>query len=119
MCTCGDGVARKANNRFFVLKFVMIPVVAFGMCFLPNDMFRFLFVTLVPASFIYLLMQQIMLIDLAYSWNESWVQNAELEYSNNETLNRLYHSLINGVYPPWGAATLVGHIRVFCMAISS
>lgn len=94
MCTCGDGVARKANNRFFVLKFVMIPVVAFGMCFLPNDMFRFLFVTLVPASFIYLLMQQIMLIDLAYSWNESWVQNAELEYSNNETLSKAWFTAI-------------------------
>ncbi|KAF4669241.1 Serine incorporator 3 [Perkinsus chesapeaki] len=89
LCTCGDGLARKANNRYFVLKFVMIPVVAFALCFTPNDIFHFLFVTLVPLSFIYVLMQQVMLIDLAYSWNEAWVANAE-DYSNSEATSRAW-----------------------------
>ncbi|KAF4753089.1 Serine incorporator 3, partial [Perkinsus olseni] len=94
LCTCGDSLGRRANNRYFVLKFVMIPVVAFALCFAPNDMFHFLFVTLVSACIIYVLMQQVMLIDLAYSWNEAWVEIAENEYSDNETLSRVWFAAI-------------------------
>lgn len=66
------------QNGFWFFKFLILVGITVGAFFIPDGTFHdvwFYFGSV--GSFIFILIQLILLIDFAYSWNKAWVENAE------------------------------------------
>lgn len=68
-----------ANREAWPAKYVLYIFLCIGTVFIPNrPVFVPLFVNIARAgSVIFVVLQQIILIDIAYNWNESWLENSE------------------------------------------
>eukprot|EP00953_Heterococcus_sp_UTEX-ZZ885_P006059 3739-Heterococcus_DN1.PRE.2 len=75
----GASTSSLFNNRYWAAKFILWLGLAVGSVFLDNSIFddsgyvwpaRF-------GAFLYIILQQIVLIDIAYKWNDSWVAKAQ------------------------------------------
>mmetsp|Transcript_2696 Transcript_2696/g.4029 ORF Transcript_2696/g.4029 Transcript_2696/m.4029 type:complete len:447 (+) Transcript_2696:86-1426(+) len=67
------------NNRFWSIKLFFIAAMLVGSIFISNEVFDdrgFVWVARFGAFF-FIIMQQLVLIDIAYSWNDSWVERAD------------------------------------------
>lgn len=71
------------QNGFWFFKFLILVGITVGAFFIPDGTFHTVwFYFGVVGSFIFILIQLILLIDFAHSWNKLWVENAE--NSNNK-----------------------------------
>ena len=68
-----------ANREAWPAKYVLFCFLVLATCFIPNTpLFSPIYLNLARAgSVIYILIQQIIFIDVAYNWNESWVAKAD------------------------------------------
>jgi len=68
-----------ANREAWFAKYVLWLFLACGTVFIPNEpLFTTIYVWIARVgSMLFLIMQQIILIELAYNWNESWVLRSE------------------------------------------
>ncbi|KAJ8372488.1 hypothetical protein AAFF_G00281950 [Aldrovandia affinis] len=66
------------QNGFWFFKFLVLIGITVGAFFIPDGTFHTVwFYFGVVGSFIFILIQLILLIDFAHSWNQAWVMNAE------------------------------------------
>ncbi|XP_068179469.1 serine incorporator 2 [Antennarius striatus] len=66
------------QNGFWFFKFLILVGITVGAFFIPDGTFHTVwFYFGAVGSFIFILIQLILLIDFAYSWNKIWVENAE------------------------------------------
>ncbi|XP_063041865.1 serine incorporator 2 [Engraulis encrasicolus] len=66
------------QNGFWFFKFLILVGLTVGAFFIPDGAFTTVWYYFgVVGSFIFILIQLILLVDFAHSWNERWVRNAE------------------------------------------
>uniref|UniRef100_A0A3B4XQS9 Serine incorporator 2 n=1 Tax=Seriola lalandi dorsalis TaxID=1841481 RepID=A0A3B4XQS9_SERLL len=66
------------QNGFWFFKFLILVGITVGAFFIPDGTFHTVwFYFGVVGSFIFIIIQLILLIDFAHSWNKVWVENAE------------------------------------------
>ncbi|XP_063055124.1 serine incorporator 2 [Engraulis encrasicolus] len=66
------------QNGFWFFKFLILVGITVGAFFIPDGTFHSVwFYFGIVGSFMFILIQLILLIDFAHSWNEIWVRNAE------------------------------------------
>lgn len=66
------------QNGFWFFKFLILVGITVGAFFIPDGTFNTVWFWFgVVGSFIFILIQLILLIDFAHSWNKIWVENAE------------------------------------------
>ncbi|KAG5271460.1 hypothetical protein AALO_G00180070 [Alosa alosa] len=66
------------QNGFWFFKFLILIGITVGAFFIPDGTFHNVwFYFGIVGSFMFILIQLILLIDFAHSWNEIWVRNAE------------------------------------------
>eukprot|EP00518_Triparma_eleuthera_P000214 CAMPEP_0182459936 /NCGR_PEP_ID=MMETSP1319-20130603/4924_1 /TAXON_ID=172717 /ORGANISM="Bolidomonas pacifica, Strain RCC208" /LENGTH=433 /DNA_ID=CAMNT_0024658955 /DNA_START=389 /DNA_END=1690 /DNA_ORIENTATION=+ len=73
--------APSSNKSFWFIKLVVYLAMVGGSMFLPSEVFDehgYLQVARVGGA-IFVVLQQIILIDLAYNWNDAWVANADAD----------------------------------------
>ncbi|XP_066530038.1 serine incorporator 2 [Hoplias malabaricus] len=66
------------QNGFWFFKFLILVAITVGAFFIPDGTFNKVWYYFgVVGSFVFILIQLILLIDFAHSWNLKWVENAE------------------------------------------
>ncbi|XP_073678607.1 serine incorporator 2 [Garra rufa] len=66
------------QNGFWFFKFLILVALTVGAFFIPDGMFNTVWYYFgVVGSFIFILIQLILLVDFAHTWNQKWVENAE------------------------------------------
>ncbi|XP_006631328.1 serine incorporator 1 [Lepisosteus oculatus] len=66
------------QNGFWFFKFLALVGITVGAFFIPDGTFNTVwFYFGVVGSFVFIIIQLILLIDFAHSWNQAWVENAE------------------------------------------
>ncbi|KAM9306563.1 serine incorporator 2 [Pholidichthys leucotaenia] len=66
------------QNGFWFFKFLVLVGIAVGAFFIPNGTFSTVWYYFgVVGSFIFIIIQLILLVDFAHSWNQAWVEKAE------------------------------------------
>ncbi|XP_036394975.1 serine incorporator 2 [Megalops cyprinoides] len=66
------------QNGFWFFKFLILVGITVGAFFIPDGTFHTVwFYFGVVGSFIFIIIQLILLIDFAHSWNKAWLENAE------------------------------------------
>uniref|UniRef100_A0A3Q3ISL1 Serine incorporator 2 n=1 Tax=Monopterus albus TaxID=43700 RepID=A0A3Q3ISL1_MONAL len=66
------------QNGFWFFKFLVLVGITVGAFFIPDGTFNTVWYYFgMVGSFIFILIQLILLVDFAHSWNQSWVENAE------------------------------------------
>ena len=68
-----------ANREAWPAKYVLFFFLVLATCFIPNEpLFSPIYMNIARAgSVIYILLQQVIFIDMAYNWNDSWVIKAD------------------------------------------
>jgi len=71
---------RTANREAWPAKYILFLFLVAGTCFLPNDpLFLSVYVNIARiGGMLFILVQQIIFVDLAYNWNDSWVEKANV-----------------------------------------
>lgn len=66
------------QNGFWFFKFLVLVGITVGAFFIPDGIFTTVWYYFgVVGSFIFIIIQLILLVDFAHSWNQSWLENAE------------------------------------------
>ncbi|XP_059412845.1 serine incorporator 2-like [Carassius carassius] len=66
------------QNGFWFFKFLILVALTVGAFFIPDGEFNTVWYYFgVVGSFIFILIQLILLVDFAHTWNQRWVENAE------------------------------------------
>ncbi|XP_037549240.1 serine incorporator 2 [Nematolebias whitei] len=66
------------QNGFWFFKFLVLVGITVGAFFIPDGTFNTVWYYFgVVGSFIFIIIQLILLVDLAHSWNQSWLEKAE------------------------------------------
>ncbi|KAK3508328.1 hypothetical protein QTP70_021481 [Hemibagrus guttatus] len=66
------------QNGFWFFKFLILVGITIGAFFIPDGTFNTVWYYFgAVGSFIFILMQLILLVDFAHTWNQTWVENAE------------------------------------------
>ncbi|KAM8767361.1 serine incorporator 2 [Acanthopagrus schlegelii] len=66
------------QNGFWFFKFLVLVGITVGAFFIPDGIFTTVWYYFgVVGSFIFILIQLILLVDFAHSWNQSWLERAE------------------------------------------
>ncbi|XP_052440592.1 serine incorporator 1-like [Carassius gibelio] len=66
------------QNGFWFFKFLILVALTVGAFFIPDGAFNTVWYYFgVVGSFIFILIQLILLVDFAHTWNQRWVENAE------------------------------------------
>ncbi|KAI1901717.1 hypothetical protein AGOR_G00037270 [Albula goreensis] len=66
------------QNGFWFFKFLILVGITVGAFFIPDGTFNTVWYYFgVVGSFIFIIIQLILLIDFAHTWNQAWVENAE------------------------------------------
>lgn len=75
LCTCRNEAISKLNEGAWPIKFLFIVVVFLLSFFIPNGFFKVYGYCAMVISCIFMIIEMILLIDMAYSWNQAWVNN--------------------------------------------
>ncbi|XP_042292328.1 serine incorporator 2 isoform X4 [Thunnus maccoyii] len=66
------------QNGFWFIKFLMLVGITVGAFFIPDGIFNTVWYYFgAVGSFIFIIIQLILLVDFAHSWNQSWLEKAE------------------------------------------
>lgn len=70
---------RTANRVAWPAKYILFVFLAVGMCFVPNDpIFSPIYLNVARVgAVLFVIIQQIIFVDLAHNWNEGWVVKAD------------------------------------------
>mmetsp|Transcript_87073 Transcript_87073/g.186664 ORF Transcript_87073/g.186664 Transcript_87073/m.186664 type:complete len:439 (+) Transcript_87073:83-1399(+) len=71
-----SGCAQGASRSHAVAKFMAVFLIGFALLFVPNDALGAFGQVATIASAVFLVAQSVLLIDFAYTWNETWYSNA-------------------------------------------
>ncbi|XP_013886202.1 serine incorporator 1 [Austrofundulus limnaeus] len=70
------------HNRYWFYKLVVLVAITACVFYIPDDPFTYTWFVLGSCgAFFFILIQLVLLVDFAHSWNESWVGNMEKENS--------------------------------------
>lgn len=69
---------RTANREAWPAKYVLFVFLVVGMCFFPNEpLFLTVYLNVARVgAVLFILLQQVIFVDLAYNWNDSWVEKS-------------------------------------------
>lgn len=67
-----SGCAQGASRSQTVAKFMAVPVLGFALLFAPNGLLDDFGLLATSAAAVFLVVQALLLIDFAYTWNETW-----------------------------------------------
>jgi serine incorporator 1/3 len=97
-----------ANREAWPAKFVLFLFMVLVTCFIPNDpIFSGIYLQIARiGGFLFILAQQVVILDLAFNWNDSWV-----EKSNAAELEEV------GSGKKWLAAILVSCFVLFTLSL--
>eukprot|EP00742_Colponemidia_sp_Colp-10_P006905 GILJ01007407.1.p1 GENE.GILJ01007407.1~~GILJ01007407.1.p1 ORF type:complete len:424 (-),score=61.54 GILJ01007407.1:201-1472(-) len=90
LCALGGAVAKAVHTSFWALKLIFVVGLFIGTLFMPNSVFNGFAQASQIISAFFLLLQIIILIDFAYTWNESWVANAKRDGEDDAGRKWLY-----------------------------
>jgi len=94
---CVSGCAKQAAKDFPIGKFLILMVLIVILLFVPNSWLSVFGSVAGVASAAYLVAQTVLLMDFAYTWNESWFTNAQ---NSQREMNQ-------GGYKKWMVAIVV------------
>ncbi|KAG7338054.1 serine incorporator domain containing protein [Nitzschia inconspicua] len=99
---------RTANREAWPAKYVLFLFLVLGFCFVPNDpLFSDIYMNIARiGGIVFILFQQVVFVDLAYNWNDGWV-----EKSNQAESEEM------GSGKKWLVAILVSAISLFVLSI--
>ncbi|KAI2498883.1 Serine incorporator (Serinc) [Fragilaria crotonensis] len=102
-----------ANREAWPAKYVLFLFLVFGTCFIPSTpLFSPIFLNIARVGgVIFVLIQQIIILDLAYNWNESWVEKSNKAETETDTKRWLAAILASCVL--LFTITLVGIVLLF------
>ncbi|KAB5586343.1 hypothetical protein PHYPO_G00000500 [Pangasianodon hypophthalmus] len=84
------------QNGFWFFKFLILVGITVGAFFIPDGTFHNVwFYFGIVGSFMFILIQLILLIDFAHSWNEVWVRNAEEGNSKGWYFGLLFFTILH------------------------
>jgi hypothetical protein len=97
-----------ANREAWPAKYVLFLFMVLGTCFIPNDpIFSGIYLQVARfGGILFVLVQQVVILDLAFNWNDSWV-----EKSNAAELEEV------GSGKKWLAAILVSCFILFTLSL--
>jgi hypothetical protein len=97
-----------ANREAWPAKYILFLFLVLTMCFIPNEpLFQPIYLNIARVgAVLFIFVQQIILIDLAYNWNDSWVGKADAAEAEE-----------NGSGKKWLAAILVSAVSMFLASI--
>jgi len=75
LCTCKGELINSINEGAWPLKFIVVIALFFLSFIFTNSFFIGYGYFAMVGSFIFIIFEAILLIDMAYSWNEAWVGN--------------------------------------------
>eukprot|EP01129_Flabellula_baltica_P014493 TRINITY_DN6946_c0_g1_i1.p1 TRINITY_DN6946_c0_g1~~TRINITY_DN6946_c0_g1_i1.p1 ORF type:complete len:452 (-),score=64.06 TRINITY_DN6946_c0_g1_i1:171-1526(-) len=113
MCVMMIGVKSKKDprtgiqNGWWAIKLPLLLVFCFGFFFVPNEVFVYYGWFALFGSGLFILIQLILLVDFAHSWNESWVKNFE------EQQTRIWAVLLLGSTIVLYLVSIVGSILLY------
>jgi len=69
---------RTANREAWPAKYILFLFLVAGMCFIPNDpLFTSIYLNIARVGAVFfILFQQIIFVDIAYNWNDGWVERS-------------------------------------------
>ena len=75
LAAIGVACKRSANREAWPAKYTLFLFMVLGTCFIPNDpIFSKIFLNIARVGAVFfILAQQVVLVDLAHNWNDSWV----------------------------------------------
>mmetsp|Transcript_11139 Transcript_11139/g.18465 ORF Transcript_11139/g.18465 Transcript_11139/m.18465 type:complete len:466 (-) Transcript_11139:77-1474(-) len=67
-----------ANREAWPAKYILFIFLTIATCFIPNDpLFSVIYLNIArTGGFFFVIVQQIIILDLAYNWNDSWVEKS-------------------------------------------
>jgi hypothetical protein len=88
LAAVGVACKRTANREAWPAKYVLFLFLVLAMCFIPNDpLFLTVYLNIARVGgILFIIIQQVIFVDLAYNWNDSWVERsnaAEAEESGS------------------------------------
>ncbi|CAM9842645.1 unnamed protein product [Choristocarpus tenellus] len=110
LMTLGALTSTLFNNRYWGLKLLLWIVLIIGSIFISNDVFDttgYVWVARIGA-FIFTILQQIVLIDLAYRWNDAWVIKAQELGEDSEGRSYLVSLLTISVFVIGASLVAIG-----------
>eukprot|EP00026_Physarum_polycephalum_P008459 Phypoly_transcript_08545.p1 GENE.Phypoly_transcript_08545~~Phypoly_transcript_08545.p1 ORF type:complete len:454 (+),score=42.65 Phypoly_transcript_08545:52-1362(+) len=88
------------NDGWFPVKFLLLCGITVGAFFIPNSFFTVYGWIMVVGAGFFILIQLVLLIEFAYSWNETWLRKMEDEEMDGN--KRFYYFLLTATF------TLIG-----------
>jgi hypothetical protein len=78
LAAIGVACKRTANREAWPAKYVLFLFLVLAMCFVPNDpLFLKVYLNIARiGGILFIVVQQIIFVDLAYNWNDSWVEKS-------------------------------------------
>jgi len=106
---------RTANREAWPAKYILFFFLVGATCFIPNTpLFSPIYLNIARAgSVIYILIQQIIFIDVAYNWNESWVAKADAAEAEETGSGKKWLGAILFSCATLFLGTLVGIVLLF------
>lgn len=102
-----------ANREAWPAKYVLFLFLVFGTCFIPSaPLFSPIYLNIARVGgVIFVLIQQVIILDLAYNWNESWVDKSNKAETETDTKRWLAAILASCVL--LFSASLIGIVLLF------
>lgn len=71
---------RTANREAWPAKYILFLFLVIGMCFIPNEpLFLSIYLNVARGGAVaYIILEQIIFVDIAYNWNDSWVEKSNV-----------------------------------------
>ena len=92
LCCCGNWLSKFAARSYFVLKFILVPILFISYLFIPAVIVsKFYAMCVMFTSMVFIAIQIVLFIDMGYSWNEVWVENAETQQATGEGNGRKWY----------------------------
>jgi serine incorporator 1/3 len=102
-----------ANREAWPAKYVLFLFLVLGTCFIPNvPLFTPIYLNIARiGAIIFVVIQQIIILDLAYNWNDSWVEKSNQAETEKDGKRWLAAILVSCVI--LFAASLIGIVLLF------
>jgi len=75
LCSCRNEVVSKLNEGAWPMKFIFVILVFLLSFLISNDFFMVYGYVAMVGSCLFIIYEMILIIDMAYSWNQAWVGN--------------------------------------------
>jgi hypothetical protein len=90
------------NDGWFPVKFILLVGLTVAAFFIPNSFFAVYGWVMVVGAGLFIVIQLVLLIEFAYSWNESWLRKMEDEEMDGN--KRFYYFLLTATFTLIGAS---------------